>query len=244
MTIVTKPLDATLINHTGTMVRFRRGDLQYLPAGRQGCEIELPDGRVVTGRFGPNRENPNVTGRLLTQWIKSLLPRTETCHVVIHPVGNSDKIRLELPAGPTSIPRQERSSLLARAPRSKGLPTERKRQVFERWERDPRLGRFVRDVWGTRCQVVDCTTQDVVGSGPDVERLVDVHHLQSVSAGGDDSPANLVVLCMMHHGLMHRAPLTPRVSTSANTVQVTIGRLKMDIVRDLEQLNRAMSWHP
>src|SRR3954447_18466901 len=94
MSIVTKPLNATLINHTGTMARFRATDLPFLPSGRRECEIELPDRRVVAGRFGPNRRTPNVTAPVMARWIKSWLPRTNSCHVVVHPVGTADKIRL------------------------------------------------------------------------------------------------------------------------------------------------------
>lgn len=244
MTIVTKQLDATLIHHTGTFVRFRRSDSGALPAEARVCEIELPDARVVEGKFSGNRDLFNINGPLLTRWIKSILPRTESCPVLVHPVGTTDRIRLELPVGRTAITQSTRRTMLAKAPLTRGMTTERKRQAFERWERDPRLGRFVKDVWGTRCQVLHCTTQDQVGSSAEVERLVDVHHLQSVSAGGDDSPANLVVLCMMHHGLMHRATASPKVTVRANAVEIVIGSLNINIDRDLEELNRAMSWHP
>lgn len=244
VTIVTEALHATLIHHTGTFVRFRKGDRAFLPTAERACEIELPDSRVVEGKFSGNRDLFNVNGPLLTRWIKSLLPYTESTSVVVHPVGRTDRVRLELPVGRTAITPGARRTLLAKAPRTSGMTTERKRQAFTRWERDPRLGRFVKDVWGTRCQVLHCATQDHVGSSADVERLVDVHHLQSVSAGGDDSPANLVVLCMMHHGLMHRAAGVPKVMVRANAVEIAIGSINIDIERDLKELNRAISWHP
>lgn len=245
MSIATKPLNATLIHHTGTFIRFHRTDAAFLPPRERRCEIELPDGRVVTGKFAANRDLFNVNGPELVRWIKSWLPLTESAGVVVHPVGSADKIRLELlGASRTRLSSTDRRSLLARAPKSKGLTGERKRKEFSRWERDPRLGRFVREVWGSRCQVVGCRTQDAVSKTAISDQLVDVHHLMSVSLGGDDSPANLMVLCMMHHGLIHRAKSASAALIGVGSVRIKADGVVIDIERDLEVLNRAMSWHP
>ncbi|WP_322920641.1 hypothetical protein [Nocardioides renjunii] len=239
-----KPLNATLIHHTGTFIRFRKTDAASLPPAERKCEIELPDGRVVAGKFAGNRDLFNVNGPELIRWIKSWLPDTKSARVVVHPVGTADKIRLELlGASPAALSSKDRRSLLARAPKTKGLAGDRKRQEFSRWERDPALRRFVRGVWGSRCQVVGCSTQDAVSKTAASDSLVDVHHLMSVSLRGDDSPANLVVLCMMHHGLIHRSS---GVTTTVNvgSVRIAADGVRFEMKRDLETLNRAMSWRP
>jgi hypothetical protein len=38
---------------------------------------------------------------------------------------------------------------------------------------------------------------------------LDVHHVQSVGAGGDDVESNLFLLCRFHHGLIHAKKITP-----------------------------------
>lgn len=244
MSIVTKPLNATLIHHTGTFIRFHKTDEAFLPPGERKCEIELPDGRVVPGKFAANRDLFNVNGPELVRWIKSWLPETKSRRVVVHPVGTVDKIRLELVGtAPATLSSKERRSLLGKAPKTKGLTGERKRKEFSRWERDPRLGQFVRSVWGSRCQVSGCTTQDVVSKTAVSEKLVDVHHLMSVSLGGDDSPANLMVLCMMHHGLIHRAKAAV-ASVDIGSVRIAADGVVIEVKRDLEALNRAMSYRP
>lgn len=242
MAVVSKPLDATLIHHTGTFIRFRKTDVSFLPGSARACEIELPDGRVAQGKFGGNRDLLNITGRDLVRWIKSWLPRTQSAHVRVHPVGTLDKVRLEL-QGSSGFPSQKsRSTVLRRAPKPRGLSGVRKREAFERWERDPGLRKAVLIAWGPRCQVTGCTVQASTSTKPVAERLVDVHHLQSVSTSGDDSPANLVVLCLMHHGLIHRAKSV--VLKSNGKVHVVADGVKLVAVRDLRRLNEALSWRP
>lgn len=239
MAIVSKPLNATLIHHTGTFIRFHRTDARFLPAAERRCEIELPDGRVVAGKFASNRDLFNINGRDLVRWIKSWLPRTASARVVVHPVGTADRIRLELLGStPVKLTQGERRSVLGKAPKTRGLGGDRKRQAFLRWERDPALRRIVLEVWGTQCQVKGCAVQAAVTTLPVRERLVDVHHLLSVSLGGDDSAANLVVLCLMHHHLLHRAS-TVTQSTKIGRVDIVADGVRLEVARNLEILNRA-----
>lgn len=51
---------------------------------------------------------------------------------------------------------------------------------------------FDRDLW--RCQFPGCT----------MRKLLDVHHIVFRSRGGSDDIWNLVCLCRVHHGLVHR----------------------------------------
>lgn len=242
MVIVQEPLDATLIHHTGTFIRFHKTDVSSLPDGERACDIELPDGRVVQGKFGGNRDLLNITGRDLVRWIKTWLPRTQSAYVRVHPVGNLDKIRLELDGSSGFANPRSRLSVLSRAPRQYGITGARKRKAFERWERDPGLRKAVLNAWGPQCQVSGCTVQAATSSKPVVENLVDVHHLQSVSASGDDSPANLVVLCLMHHGLVHRAKSVALKSNGK--VHVVADGVDFIAIRDLRCLNEALSWRP
>jgi hypothetical protein len=244
MAIVRKPLNATLIHHTGTFIRFHKTDAKFLPAAERRCEIELPDGRVVVGKFASNRDLFNINGRELVRWIKSWLPRTDSARVVVHPVGTADRIRLELIGStPVKLTQSERRNILQKAPVTRRLGGDRKRQAFRRWERDPALRRLVLDVWGTQCQVKGCAVQAAVTKLPVRERLVDVHHLLSVSLGGDDSAANLVVLCLMHHHLLHRASKVIQ-STTIGRVDIVADGVSLEVARDLEILNRTLSWRP
>lgn len=244
MAIVSKPLNATLIHHTGTFIRFHKPDAAFLPSTERRCEIELPDGRVVGGKFASNRDLLNINGRELVGWIKSWLPRTESARVIVHPVGTTDRIRLEmLGSTPVTLSQRERKNVLSKAPRTKGLSGDRKREEFRRWERDPALRRIVLDVWGTQCQVAGCSIQAGVTHLPVRERLVDIHHLLSVSLGGDDSAANLVVLCLMHHHLLHRASKVT-TTTKLGRVDVVADGVALEAHRNLAVLNRALSWRP
>ena len=56
LAIVSKPLNATLIHHTGTFIRFHRTDARFLPVEERRCEIELPDGRRIKVLMRPDPE--------------------------------------------------------------------------------------------------------------------------------------------------------------------------------------------
>jgi len=241
--IVSKPLGATLIHHTGTLIRFHHSDVSFLPPRERACDIELPDGRVVRGKFGRNRQLLHINGAGLVRWTKSWLGWTKSVEVVVHPVGTGDKVRLELIGGSSALSKPERRDLLSGAPKTAGLSGDRKKQEFRRWERDPKLRGLVLQTWGSKCQVGGCRAQASVSNGGVSDKLVDVHHLQSVSLAGDDSPANLVVLCLMHHGLVHRSA-SVATSLSIGEVHIVADGVNMRIKRDIEALLKAMSWHP
>ena len=121
MTIVRKALDATIIHHTGTFIRFHKTDVAQLPSNERACDIELPDGRVVRGKFAANRDLLNINGRDLVRWIKSWLPETQSAKVTIHPVGTADRIRIEL-SGKSGFPSvRARNGVMAKSPKVKGL---------------------------------------------------------------------------------------------------------------------------
>ncbi len=240
MPIVQRPLPADLVHHTGTMIRFHKRDFPLLPPSAKTCEVELPDGRVVLGKFGPSRELPYIGGRQVVRWIKSWVAYNSPVHVVAHPVGTRDRVRIEVPGGVRPVPQGELRRLKGRAPRA-GLVGQRRRQEFTRWERDPALRELVIGAWGTRCQVSGCRAQDSVQPASVRTKLVDVHHLLSVSSGGLDSPANLVILCSLHHHAMHRATDVKLVDGIGDRVIVRLDGQAIEAVRDVVALLKAMS---
>jgi len=58
-----------------------------------------------------------------------------------------------------------------------------------------------------------CTFIDASGNRCPNERWLHVHHIQSVSRGGTNNPADLVTLCSRHHQLVHQFSSTLRAPT-------------------------------
>src|SRR5450759_1171336 len=85
-------LDAALVHHTGSMIRFVTSQLPNLPATDMDCLLELPDGRVVKGRFHRHRENPYVGGPSVVGWIKSWVAFRETVPVRVSQVHGSSPV--------------------------------------------------------------------------------------------------------------------------------------------------------
>jgi hypothetical protein len=61
---------------------------------------------------------------------------------------------------------------------------------------------------------------------------VDVHHLKFVSDGGDDSPLNLAVLCVMHHALVHRGPRATVELANLDRARIAVNGMTLNIRRD------------
>jgi hypothetical protein len=55
-------LDARLVHHTGSMIRFVTSQLPYLPTRDTACTVHLPDGQEFAGHFHRHPQNPYVAG--------------------------------------------------------------------------------------------------------------------------------------------------------------------------------------
>lgn len=233
----TSSLPATVVHHTGTMVRFTSGQLAQLPDGDGPVLIDLPDGTVAQGHFRCHPANPYLAGRDIVQWIKGWLPMGENHAAVIHQVGQASRVRLTL-IGPTHVVTPASSSIHRAAKRlGAGLtssPAHRRRALLEAWERNPLLRAFVLDRWGSQCQVDGCTIQGEVPAHL-AHSIVDVHHLTHVSGGGSDSPMNLSVLCTAHHALVHRSK-SKLIDADGRSARIQVNGNQLLVRRDVPLL--------
>lgn len=222
-------------HHTGTFIRIQKRWRTALPAASQDVDLLMPDGVTVRGHYTATAAFPYIAGPQLVGWIKKWFPYGTGREVVI--VGQRSGpllVQFGAPAG-GALPRTPRRQVRRQLRR---LGRNRKRESFERWERDPGLRRAVLAVWAARCQVVGCRAARAAGSLSD--RVVDVHHLRSVSKGGGDSGLNIVILCVLHHVLMHRAPTVEIVTSDALRVIAQVDGLTLHIKRDAFALMRAL----
>lgn len=74
-------LTCTVVNHTGTMVRFRPRQFGELPGGETA--IWLPNGDLVPCKYGMNPANPYLGGRDLVRWIKGQIGFGQTRPAVL-----------------------------------------------------------------------------------------------------------------------------------------------------------------
>ena len=233
----TDRLRATLVHHTGTMVRFVPSQLLNLPTNDVDCAVYLPDGQERAGHFRRNPANPYLAGPGIVRWIKGWVGYGGLVEVVVRQVGIGLTVRIELASqsrvavdvGIKKLVRL-RARRIARDPA--GL---RRRGVLERWERDPALRQFVIAAWGDRCQVQGCRVQRGLPAAL-AGRVVDVHHLAHVSAGGSDSPMNLCVLCTAHHALIHRGGRSSVESSDLDGARVRVNGEVLTIGRDVRRL--------
>jgi len=87
------------------------------------------------------------------------------------------------------------SKLLSqRKPRTSTVPT-------IQYERDPRVTAIARLRANYRCELSDC--QNPTFSTSDGTPYCEVHHIEFLSTGGDDTPDNVACLCPAHHREAH-----------------------------------------
>lgn len=105
----------------------------------------------------------------------------------------------------------------------KKLPTKIKKLLLEQ----ARGGCFAHRIsWHQRVEVEETASKKVLP--------LDMHHVKFVSAGGDDSPANLVPLCPLCHreihqnGMLGREPATPANIHAAWELWLAIGALPLE----------------
>ena len=224
----TDTLPAAVINSTGTFIRFRKSQRPNLPAVSQDVRATMPDGVVVSGQYTATAAFPYIRGPEPVHWIKAWLASGETRNVVV--TQEARGIRVSFDVAGSAVPAATRRLARRKAIRF-AAGRKRTRQTYERWERDPTIKAVVLDVWGRRCQVPRCGL--AAGSGGHfADRLVDVHHLRFVSDGGDDSPLNLAVLCVMHHALVHRGPRATVEFANLDRATIAVNGITLHIRRD------------
>ncbi len=226
---------AAVINSTGTFIRFRKSQFPLLPAEDRSVRVLMPDGETVRGLYKSTAAFPYVHGPEVVHWIKAWLPYGETRKVVVTQERSRIKVSFEGPA--STVAPDVRRRARRKAIRFNGN-RRRSRQTYERWERDPTIRAIVLEVWGRECQVRRCRLA-ARGAAQYADRLVDVHHLHSVSIGGEDSPLNLCVLCVLHHALVHRGPRAVVEDANLDGATVTVNGITLDIKRDGQALMTA-----
>lgn len=231
-------LEASLMNYSGTIIRFRTSQLPTLPLSDVDCEVVLPDGRTVEGRFKRNEANPYIGGAEIRRWIRSWVPAESSRKVDVLQVGAGRKIELHIAKAAAASKKMpaDAAKIRNRAKVLAGIQSApKRRKSYEAWERNPRLRKVALAVWAANCQVKGC---DVLKSLPASARpkLVDVHHLNHISIGGSDSPLNICLLCVAHHALIHRGGPSTLDECDAAVAVVSVAGRKLQIERDATQL--------
>ncbi len=227
-------LQATLVHHTGSMIRFVPSQLSFLPKADVDCQVTLLDGTTVEGRFHLNRANPYIGGRLLVRWIKTWTRWNQPVDVMVEQVGRGNRLRLRM-LGTRPAATQERRQVRRGALRLASVESTRRRREYSAWERDPALRRVVLQAWPQRCQVRGCPSSSTIPPNL-LPSVLEVHHVVYVSAGGLDSPLNICLLCANHHTLIHRAPTSEVQRCDAEGVNIAIDGIALAIDRDVAAL--------
>ena len=228
-------LEGALVHHTGTMVRFRPAQLDYLPTVDSDCAVTLLDGKTVTGRFRRHPANPYIGGRELVRWIKTWIHWNAPMLVTVEQVGPGMQVRLRTRSGgylETTEGKKVRREAIRLA---KVKDVARRRRGYTSWERDPALRQLVLRAWESKCQVVGCLSHNELPEAL-ADRILDVHHIEFVSSGGSDSPTNLCLLCASHHVLLHRAPSMRVIFNNSEETQIAVNGLNLTIKRNVSDL--------
>lgn len=237
----TNQVSARLIHHTGSMIRFTTAQLPTLPPTDVQCQVILPDGRVVDGRFKRNPANPYIGGPDLVRWIKTWARANEPVDVEVEQFGRLNQVRIHTVAvGPVRatplVPVTARRAVGRSAVRLGRIGNAaRRRTAYRSWERNPSLRLVALDAWPPRCQVSACASHRGM---PDalLPALVEVHHVVSVAARGADSPLNVCLLCANHHAVIHRAPQSVVQSCDLARVVIQVDGITLVIDRDVRNI--------
>jgi len=226
---------AALGHHTGSMIRFTTRQLENLPTQDCRCDILLPDGQVVNGRFHRHPANPYIGGRALVRWIKSWVPWNRPLRVYVEQVGKSDRVRLRVSQGGGKQTEHQTHFRKQALHLGRVKRRARKRGEYSRLERDPRIRQALLQIWPARCQVANCDSHTKVPAALR-SAIVEVHHITHVSEGGPDSPVNLCLLCANHHGLIHRAPNSKVLECGSERAMVVVNGLTLTVKRNVRDL--------
>jgi hypothetical protein len=227
-----------LYHHTGTMLEFTRAQATFLPATNQAVELVMPDGTVLPAAYTSTAAFPYFHGPQLVRWIKRWLTFGEGQAVTVTEPTRGPLVVSLTAIAPITVAGAKKTRV-RRSVKRLGRMRTRTRQTYERWERDPALRDVVLSVWPPTCQVDGCDLA-ARGAGSLASRVVDVHHLRSVSNRGSDSALNLCVLCVLHHSLVHRAPVSSVEDTDARSATMRVDGLVLDIRRDGPALMRVL----
>lgn len=227
-------LQAALVQHTGSMIRFVPSQLSFLPQADVDCLVTLLDGTTVAGRFHLNPANPYIGGRMLVRWIKTWTQWNQPVDVMVEQLGRGNHLRLRM-LGTRPAATQERRQVRRRALRLASVETTRRRREYSAWERNPALRRVVLQAWPHKCQVRGCPSSSTIPADL-LSSILEVHHVVYVSTGGSDSPLNICLICANHHTLIHRAPTSEVRRCNAEGVDIAINGIALEIDRDVTAL--------
>lgn len=200
------------------------------------CRVTLPDRRSLVGKFHMHPMNPYIGGPEVVRWIKSWVPRKKPVDARVEPGGTGNSLRLSFPGAGVGVALHLAPGLKRFHRRLKKARSRKAIQkVLETWERDPALRKTALALWGASCQVKGCHALDGVPTALHAAML-DVHHLEHVSAGGDDSLLNICVLCAGHHAAVHRLRPSSLVACDFRGATVRVGGVDVQIVRHLPDL--------
>lgn len=235
-------LKARLVHHTGTMLRFTTSQLRYLPDSDRDVVVTTPDGNELHSRFHYHRANPYVGGKELVNWIKRLVEVPYGKPESVLAVADGDRLGLRFLDGDKEQGKGGISESVRKISRKlrRGSP-KRKRRILWAWERDPKLRKLVLGLWDHRCQVEGC---NITSTLPAELRhcVLDVHHLNHISQGGEHNDAlNVCLICSGHHSVIHRIKDSEVLNCTATRAVIQIGNAKLKIVRNVAPLLRALS---
>ena len=230
-------LQAAIVHHTGSMIRFTTSQLPLLPKGDISLKVVLPNGEMVNGKFRRNPANPYIGGPKIVGWIKSVVQFGQNRPVRI--IQKQNVYVVSWTDKPTHHIDSTVSTKLDKAIRqllriAKDTPAKR-RQRYTSFLQRTRISDLFKQIFGYKCQVENC--EFTGGVNPQIyPYITDIHHLEHLSAGGSNTPLNLCVLCSNHHSLFHRDPSTKIISMTDSEVLIETGVGQIRIVRDLSLL--------
>jgi 5-methylcytosine-specific restriction endonuclease McrA len=99
----------------------------------------------------------------------------------------------------------------------------KKEYLRETFARDQGWVRMAKDVLGTQCLCPSCSN---TFQKPDDTPYIEVHHIKSLSEGGEDALWNLSTLCAHHHRMAHFAKDEVRHSLNTALLSITDSILK------------------
>ena len=243
-----------LTNQTGAIIRFRPSQVSKLPNRDVDLNIELPDGRVIPGRFHLNPKNPYVAGKLVRRFIQSRVPERGREQVLISTIGRHWRLFEAKPLGKlagqygVSKKRAREGRLtgkdVARILKRIDSINVRKGRVekYNRLLRPAGLRQLVLELMGPTCQVECCDAAESAAKKWDdpaaSHSILEVHHIEALAKAEDHSPRNLSVICANHHRLIHGfGPW--KIRHNGDDVILTRGPKSLRIVRNLSVLDKA-----
>lgn len=228
-----------ITHNTGRMIGLRPSNLEALPPSDCDVTLELPDRSRVAARFRRNEQNPYIGGPELVAWIRPNIDwGTSSPARLVQLPDEAVRVVLE-PSAPVVLTGAEQALLDAaesvrREVEDESTPRGRVEEVLRRWERNSRLRATILSLWPIACQVTGCDRIETLPE-PLRERVLEVHHLTHVSAGGSDDPGNLVLVCAIHHRLLHVSPSRVNCADSGD-VEISVPGLRLELRRDLSVL--------